>query len=294
MLAAAGLLLSSGALALAQKTPAVSTQKKCLFWKAVSGSNVVYLLGSIHIGSKALYPLPKVISDGFDRSKVMVVEVDINKVDPATASQFLASGMYTDGDTLWKHLTPETTKRVKAFIKDAGLTEEYVGSLKPWLAGVMVPMIPMMKAGAMADLGIDKHFMDLAEGKKKIEQVETADFQFKLLSSVPDNLADIYVNYNIGEVAKSKEEDLKLEKLWLAGDADAIDQAMSEHPKELDGLMRSLLQDRNPHMADVAEKYLKNGGGPCFFVVGAAHLVGKEGVIAILKKRGYTVYQVTP
>ena len=294
LFAVAGLLLSSGVLAFAQQTPAVSTQKKCLFWKAVSGSNVVYLLGSIHIGSKALYPLPKVITDGFDRSKVMVVEVDINKVDPATASQFLASGMYTDGDTLWKHISPETATKVKTFIKSAGLTEEYVGSLKPWLAGVMVPMIPMLKAGALADLGIDKHFMDLAEGKKKIEQVETADFQFKLLSSVPDNLADVYVNYTIGEVSKSKEEDLKLEKLWLAGDADAIDKAMSEHPKELDGLMRALLQDRNPHMADVAEKYLKNGEGPCFFVVGAAHLVGKEGVIAILKKRGYTVFQVTP
>ena len=156
----------------------------------------------------------------------------------------------------------------------------------------MVPMIPMLKAGAMNDLGIDKHFLDLAEGKKKIEQVETADFQFKLLSSVPDNLADIYVSWCVGEVSKEKEEDLKLEKLWLSGDASALDAVMSVHPKELDPLMRSLVQDRNPHMADVAEKYLK-GGGPCFFVVGAGHLVGKEGVVAILQKRGYTVTQMS-
>jgi len=42
----------------------------------------------------------------------------------------------------------------------------------------------------------------------------------------------------------------------------------------------------------VAEKYLKTGGGPCFFVVGAAHMVGPDGVVAILQKRGYTVTRV--
>jgi uncharacterized protein YbaP (TraB family) len=181
---------------------------------------------------------------------------------------------------------------VKAFVTKHEIPEAFVANLKPWMAGVMIPMIPMLKAGAMQDLGIDKHFLDLAEGKKKIVPVETIDFQFKLLSSVPDNLADTYVSWCMGEVAKGKDEDLKLEKLWLSGDADALDKVMSVHPKELDTFMRSLLQDRNPHMADVAETYLK-GNGPCFFVVGAGHLVGKDGVIALLQKRGYSVFQMS-
>ena len=289
---AASLLLATSVCALAQAPKPAETTKKCLFWKAVSGANVVYLLGSIHIGSKALYPLPKVITNAYDRSKVIVVEVDINKIDPAAAAGFLANGTYTNGDNLWKHLKPETTAKVKKFVSANGMTEDFVGNFKPWLAAVMVPMIPMLKAGAQNDLGIDKHFLDLSTGKKKIEQLETADFQFKLLSSIPDNLADTYVDYSIGEVSNEKTEDLKLEKLWLSGDADALDKVMSVHPKELDGIMRALLQDRNPHMADVAEKYLK-GGGPCFFVVGAAHLVGKDGVVAILQKRGYTVTQMS-
>ena len=297
LLMAVGLIFASGIIGLSQTpkttsaTKAVAAPKKCLLWKAVSGSNVVYLLGSIHLASKAVYPLPKVMTDGFARSKVLVVEVDINKIDMASAAQYLASGRYSDGDTLWKHLSPETTAKVKKFIANQDMPEDFVSTLKPWLAGVMIPMIPMLKAGAVNDLGIDKHFLDLAEGKKKVEQVETADFQFKLLSSVPDNLADVYVNYSIGEISHAKQDDLKLEKLWMSGDATAIDEAMSVHPKELDPLMRSLLQDRNPHMADVAEKYLK-GGGPCFFVVGAAHLVGKDGVVAILQKRGYSVTQM--
>jgi uncharacterized protein YbaP (TraB family) len=291
----AGLLILSGSIGYSQAPTATQAPKKILMWKAVSGSNVVYLLGSIHLGSKDMYPLPKVVDDAFDRSKAMVVEVDVNKVDQSMAMGFVTKeGMYTGDDNLWAHLSKTTADKVKRFFAEYEdmAPPAAVAKFKPWLAGIMASVFPMMKAGMDPNLGIDKHFLDLAEGKKKIEQAESAEFQFKLLSSLPDNLADIYLSWTVGSVAKSKEQDLKLERLWKQGDADALNTVLSEHPKELDGLMRSMIEDRNPHMADVAEKYLK-GGGPCFFVVGAGHLIGKEGVIAILQKRGYSVFQVS-
>jgi uncharacterized protein YbaP (TraB family) len=288
---AAMLLLATAALATSQTPKPAAATKKCLFWKAVNGTNVVYLLGSIHLASKAVYPLPKVIDDAFARSKALVVEVDVTKIDPAASMEYLSKGTYTDGDNLWNHLQPKTVGRVKKYLADQNTPDTMFASFKPWLAGVTIPLISMMKAGAATDLGIDQHFLKLATGKKKIDQVETADFQFKLLSSVPDSLGDVYMNYCLGETEKDKSESLQLEKLWLDGDADKLQVMMNQHPKELDGLMRQLLEDRNPKMADVAEKYLK-GGGPCFFVVGAAHLIGPEGVVALLQKRGYTVMRL--
>jgi uncharacterized protein YbaP (TraB family) len=296
LLSLAGLLILTGSLSYARPPVAQQTPKKILMWKAVSGSNVVYLLGSIHLGSKDMYPLPKVIDEAFGRSKAMVVEVNINNLDPGTAMQFiLKDGMYAGDDNLWAHISKATADKVKAFIdkyQTPTMNVDIISRFKPWLVGVMAEVLPMQKAGMLADLGIDKHFLDLAKGKKKIEQAETAEFQLKLLSSVPDSLADLYMNWSIGEADKSKEQDSMLEKLWKGGDAEALDAVVSQHPKELDSLMRALLQDRNPHMADIAEKYLK-GGGPCFFVVGAGHLIGKEGVVSILQKRGYTVYQLS-
>jgi uncharacterized protein YbaP (TraB family) len=294
LLSFAGLLVLSGALSYAQAPKPAETPKKILMWKATSGSNVVYLLGSIHLGSKDMYPLPKVVDDAFARSKALVVEVDINGIDQTDMQQqIMTLGMYPGDDTLWTHLSKPTADLTKKFFAKYDIPEVAAAKFKPWMAGIMASVLPMMKAGMDPNLGIDKHFLDLAKGKKKIEQAETADFQLKLLSSLPDNLADVYLSWTIGEISKSKEQDLKLEKLWKSGDADALNTVMSEHPKELDGLMRSMLEDRNPHMADVAEKYLKNGGGPCFFVVGAGHLIGKEGVIAILQSRGYTIYQMS-
>ena len=53
--------------AAAQTAPAPAT-KKAIFWKVTSPTSTVYLLGSIHLGSKDMYPLPKEIEDAFEGS----------------------------------------------------------------------------------------------------------------------------------------------------------------------------------------------------------------------------------
>lgn len=290
--ALAGLLLLSGSFSTARVVQSAPAPKKIMMWKAVNGPNIVYLLGSIHLGSPDMYPLPKPIDDAFNRSKAMVVEVNIENVDMGSMMQQITdSGMYKDGDTLWAHLSPKTTEKVKKLFAHYNFPTERVGMMKPWLVGIMASVLPMMSAGMAADLGIDKHFLDLATGKKKIEQAESMEFQLKVLSSLPDSAADSYLSWTIGEIDRSKSEELMLEKLWKSGNAEALAAVITTYPKELVHVMRSLLEDRNPHMADIAEKYLK-GGGPCFFVVGAGHLVGEEGVVAILQRRGYQIYQM--
>ena len=285
-----GLLFASVALSAAQTAPA--THKKTLMWKAVNGANVVYLLGSIHIGSKSMYPLPKVIENAFDRSKVLVVEIDITNVDqPAMAAKVMKDGMYTGDDTLWNHVKPETAEKVKKFFTTYGLPEESAGKMKPWLVAAMASVLPFEKAGMDTTLGIDIHFLNKAKGHKQIVAAETLDFQLKLFESVPENLTDQYLTSSLGEVSNEQVNAHKIEAMWLSGDAETFDKAISGGSKELMGMERAMRENRNPHMADVAEKYLK-GGGPCFFVVGAAHLIGDEGVVAILRRRGYAIFQV--
>ena len=62
---------------IAAQDAASAPPKKALFWKASSASNVIYLLGSIHLGSKSMYPLPQKIEDAFEKSAVLLVEVTL-------------------------------------------------------------------------------------------------------------------------------------------------------------------------------------------------------------------------
>src|SRR5260370_40851619 len=82
--------------------------KRSMFWKVSSGEHVAYLLGSIHFGSKDMYPLPKEIEDAFDRSAVLLVEADPNHLD---LQKIQAKAEEAGDDTLWKHLNRQGRQR---------------------------------------------------------------------------------------------------------------------------------------------------------------------------------------
>ena len=277
----------------AQDVPAAS--KKGLFWKATSGGNTIYMLGSIHIGSKDMYPLPQEIEDGFAASTTLIVEVDIEKVDKEKMQAMMVSkGMYAGDDSLWDHVSSETRKQVEQFCGKYQLPAAGFARLKPWAVAIAAALIPMMKAGLDPNLGIDKHFLDkVNQGsqKKTVVEIESAEWQLNLLSGFSEELQGKLLASALEQSNKPLEDGKKIEDLWMSGDAARLEVALNEglNPPEI---RRALVEDRNPHMADVAEQYLK-GKEPAFLVVGAAHLIGKDGVVSLLQKHGYQIDQVT-
>ena len=143
-----------------------------------------------------------------------------------------------------------------------------------------------------AGLGIDKYFLDKAKDTKRVEQLETAEGQIRLLSDIPPDLEEKYLSVSLDQAKKYQELGTTMQSAWIDGDADKMDAFLSRWFSEPAAIAKKLREDRNPHMAEVAETYLKKKE-PCFMVVGAAHLVGKEGVIRLLQKKGYKVEQVT-
>lgn len=289
----AALLLSALAplprLAAQESAPAT---KKGLFWKATSGGNTVYLVGSIHVGSNDMYPLPKEYEEAFNASKTLIVEVNINKVDmQKMQSMVLARGMYSGEDSLWNHVGPDVKTKLEAFGEKYQMPAMVLAKMKPWLVSVTIAMLPMMKAGMDPNLGIDKHFIDeAAAANKTITELETAEWQMNLLSGFSDEVQAKELASAIEQANKSIDRSKQIEELWRAGDAEKVNAALREDagPPEVE---QALLTGRNPHMADIAEQYLK-GKDQAFLVVGAAHLVGKDGVVSLLEKRGYKVQQV--
>ena len=287
-------LVAASQLAAQKPAPAAppAVAKKALFWKVSSGDNVTYLLGSIHLGSKNMYPLPKEVEDAFEHSSALIVEVDINHLDQQKIQALvMETGMYQGDDTLWDHIGKENRARLEQFCEKYGFPAAGMAKMKPWVVAMLVATLPMMKNGMEAGLGIDKYFLDKAgKAQKRVVEVESAEWQFKLLSGITDEMLDQYLASTVEQDPLTHAR--KLQEAWLSGDAGRVDQfvreAMAKSPEELN---RALLTDRNPHMADVAEQFLKSKDQG-FMVVGAAHMVGKDGVVALLEKRGYKVEQV--
>jgi uncharacterized protein len=273
----------------AQPAPAA---RKAMFWKVTSASSVTYLLGSIHLGSKDMYPLPKEIEDAFESSTALIVEADIRHTDmQKTQTMVLAKGMYPSDDNLWNHVSPATRKSVEEFCKKFELPGEALARMKPWVVAVTLATVPMIKNGMDPSLGIDNYFLEKA-GKKRIVEIESAEWQLNLLSSFTDEQQEQFLRAATEEGTELVSVMKRLQDAWTKGDADGMDALVRETSRTPEAITRQLLTDRNPHMADVAEQFLK-GKEQAFLVVGAAHMVGKEGLVALLQKRGYKVEQVS-
>jgi uncharacterized protein YbaP (TraB family) len=83
----------------------------------------------------------------------------------------------------------------------------------------------------------------------------------------------------------------RLQQAWVSGDTGQMEKIMQEQTSDAVEFAKAMVEDRNLHMADVAEQFLK-GKDQAFVVVGAGHMVGPGGVVRILEKRGYKVEQV--
>ena len=265
-----------------------------LMWKVSSASNSAYLLGSVHLGDKSFYPLPSVIENAFAASSLLIVEVDIRKVDQLELQQLIAaSGTYPPGDDLFQHIAPETKAKLNAFLGANGIPDILVARYRPWMAGLTVSMLPMIKAGLNPNDGIDMYFLNKAGGKP-VEQLEDAAWQVKLLSSVPERASDKFLLSAIAQAERSKETWTKLATFWSEGAADKIDELTkadeADDSADEKALSRRLREERNPHMTDRLEKCLHSSES-CFMVVGAAHAVGSQGIVKQLQARGYRVEQ---
>jgi len=284
-LAAASQLAAQGA------APTTAPARKAMFWKVSSSDKVAWLLGSIHLGSKSMYPLPREIEDAFERSAALLVEIDINHVD-LQKMQLLVfqTGMYGGDETLWDHVSPETRLHLEAFCEKYGIPAMAMSKMKPWAVAMMVSTVPLMKSGMEVGLGIDKYFLDKAEtARKRVVEIESADEQMKLVSGITAEMLE-------KSVAASAKQDpqeygAQLQRAWTSGDTSQMEKIIQEQTSDAIEFAKAMVNDRNLHMADVVEQFLK-GREQAFVVVGAGHMVGPGGVVKILEKRGYRVEQV--
>ncbi len=290
-------LLLMALLAPAQRgsADAAKPTTRAFFWTVSEGGKTVYLLGSMHVAGKEMYPLPKEIEEAFAKASVLAVEVDMNKLDAGKMLTLVKEkGMYNNGDTLSKKLSGDTLAALKKYCADNQLPMASFETFRPWMASVTLQVVAIHKMGLDPNLGIDKHFLDAAKDKKRVEEFETADFQMDLISGLSDDMQDKMLRAALLEAGNLPDTIGKLRDSWMSGDTAGM-QAMIrkgfDDKPELAVVEKKLITDRNVGMAEKIEAYLK-GGEKAFVVVGAAHLIGEKGILKLLGDKGHKVEQV--
>ncbi|HWY92853.1 MAG TPA: TraB/GumN family protein [Chthoniobacterales bacterium] len=268
-------------------------ESKDTLWKLRGDHNTIYLLGSIHVLSQKCYPLKAALNRAFEDSSRIVFEIDLNRFTTTRLRrEFRRTAFYPTGQSLSKKVSPETVELLKLVLPVYGLTLKKVERLKPWFLAEWLSSRTLEMAGFSETLGVDVYFFRKARSTgKPVLGLETIRDQAEIFDHFSDEENERYLIGTLATLATYPASIGRLVTAWQNGDVRLLDQILNQDQHADPVTHKALFSDRNtkwlPQIEAIAHKnenYL--------VIVGAGHLVGDDGVVAQLRRNGYTVVQM--
>ena len=259
-----------------------------LLWK-ISGNGLSkpsYLFGTVHITCDAT--LNNNVKTALDATNQLYLELDMD--DPNLQAEMMGGVMMKDGVTMTSLLSPEDFKIVDEFVKanSGGMSLSMMNQFKPFVISAML----MPKMLDCAPQSVEQSLIDVAKQQnEETYGLETVLEQFSVFDAIPykDQMEDLLKSAK-DNMASDKAEYAKMMALYNSQDLNKLLELMKESENKTASYDDLLLVNRNKNWIPKIEQIAKEK--PTFFGVGAAHLAGENGVIMLLRKKGYKVEAV--
>jgi len=285
------LFLFALSVSLAPLQTALSYDQKSFLWKVQSNRSTVYLLGSIHFLKEDVYPLNQAIEKAYESADKLVVEANIDDLGNLDLRMLADRAFYKADDNVEKHVSPETYRLITKESKALGMQIELLRMQKPWMLALSFQAMELVRLGYSPQHGVDYYFLSRAQGTKNILELESLEEQLRLLSGFSDREQEQFLLYTLKTLSSVDSQVGSMVRAWTSGDAQAMESILSDAvppDASLAPIVKKLFDERNDKMTSRIERYL-NSNGTYFVIVGAGHLVGKKGIIELLKGKGYAV-----
>jgi uncharacterized protein YbaP (TraB family) len=272
---------------------------RAILWKVdKTGVPPSYLFGTIHMPDKRVTDLPPAAREAFARSKTVVLEI-ANMSDEgmiAAVSKTPQLLAYLDGKTLQSQLSPEEFDKVVKVVGKAGMPAQAAAVLRPWLVSMLLAISDCQRAQMQAGRkALDAQLeADAKRSGAAVVGLETAESQLASMASIPNDQQLLMLKSGLAYVDRTNDLVETLVELYLSRNLGAtipfqvaLAGKVGIPSSAFDGFIKILLTDRNKRMAEAAKPILEKGNA--FIAIGALHLSGKTGVIALLREAGYAV-----
>lgn len=280
------------ATAIAVSPTEAQTKRNFLWAVRAPGAPPTYLMGSIHVLTPDYYPLSSEIEMAFAQSKVLIEEVNIDDTsNPSTMLAVMSKAMLPGGRTLDQVIAPDLYAKVVVRAEKAGVPSVAIQRMKPWMAALALSTPSLAAAGFDSSLGLDKHFFERAKkGGLERRALETVEFQIDRLDEMSSADQEVMLRSTIDDLDTQLANVKTMADAWSRGETKTLETLLLAATAESPQLYQRMLVERNQSWVPFVEACLKEKTA-CFVVVGAAHLVGPDSLVALLQKKGYTVEQ---
>ncbi len=270
---------------------ASSYSRAACVWKVTSpAGHVLYLAGSIHALKSTDYPLPSAYNRAFDASERLVCEVDPKALEESSKSLSKA-GEYPKGDSLKNHVDPRTHDYLRRLFKLLDVPETKFTRYRPWFLSLML-QAPSLH-GMSETLGVEEFLTRRAHANgKPVSGLESAREHADIFLGLSDRQSEamLLIMFIPAERGSGSAGDA-LGNAWRRGDADTDTRIFMDGFRDFPSLADRLLTNRNRKWMPKIEGYLRSGK-TYFVVAGTAHMGGSNGVLALLRQRGYHIEEL--
>lgn len=269
---------------------------KGLFFEVSDGENELYLFGSIHLGCEEMYPLPDKVYDAFDRSDILVLELDIFSLRAQfeIAVEMLSLIMYQDGKLMTDIVPEPLFSEVSEIIyREQGIPPAVLKQYTPYYAASLLGNIVYERVGLAVPYGVEYHFFERA-WEKEIIPLEFIEEQLIFFEMLCDEAQVLYLESALQGMDEAEEEVMMLLQIWKDGDVEALAALRAEQFRDMDADLfrdyyKEMTDNRDARMANRIEELLDDCGNRYFVIVGALHLAGENSIVDLLKRKGYSV-----
>ena len=253
---------------------------KGVLWQiSKSGQPDSYVFGTIHIASPEVLALPEPVSQALNESEQFVMEAlpDTDQLLSMSSMMF-----FQDGQRLSDLVDDSILLKMYDILSAYMMMPEVVEEMKPWTAFLIMNYPPE------SEDALDLVLLSLArKNGASVMGLETLEEQMQLFDQLTLEeqvtlLTDTVCHYDVVE-----NDFAVMKQLYLQRDLAALFQHGNRFDMIDEALMRRLIQDRNHSMVERIQTILPKG--KTFVAIGAMHLSGDDGVLALLEQQGYKV-----
>lgn len=265
-------------------------------WKIINGETVMYLLGSIHVGHEDFYPLATEIEEAFERSDVVLPEINMFEVE-VNDEEINEMALFDDNTTLADVLTEESYAKLSDIFETHGMNMENYKQYQPWFVESLLSELVTKESDLAPEYGVDLYFLQRSlEDDKEIIDLETIEGQYGMLTGFSmDTQVENLENY-IGAFEDQADWLNQLGYNWVHGNSnrDSLVTQLSDGFEGADEEYQQELNDnRNIKMANKLEEILQSDSDQTYFaIVGSAHAVINPSVPSELEEKGYDVERI--
>ncbi|MCE0556183.1 TraB/GumN family protein [Motilimonas sp. E26] len=263
------------------------------FWQLTKQDHAtLHILGSIHVGSEELYPLPAHIEQAFNNASQLIVEVDMSRVTKSDLEEVQRLTHLPNPQRLADVMPIEQYRTLKAMLKPLGLNRPEVKALQPWFVIISAMHLKLEQIGYLAAMGIDQHFIQSANKvKKPIVQLENMQKQIWNMSQLAQE-SEEFVEQSMKELAEIDQLAPKLLEAWSQGNLSKLTTLLiaNDQPEKDLNAFQTMMLERNQDWFEQLTALPKESDA--FIVVGTLHLTGESNLIELLEQSGYQVTSI--